>query len=81
MIQKIQSDNDKKSLEKMQNFLVEDVYNAEGIKALDDQKVSYKMIQQIYRNQMRALEYGIAEITFQINWYKKTIEELEGERI
>lgn len=45
VIQKIQSDNDKKSLEKMQNFLVEDVYNAEGIKALDDQKVSYKMIQ------------------------------------
>lgn len=79
MIQKIQGNQTPQSIETMQQYLLDDPYNEEGLKAIGKKSLPYEMVQQIYQNQMRTLEYGIAEITFQIQWYEKTIEEMEKE--
>lgn len=64
----------------MQERLMADAYNGEGMKALENGRVSTEMVGQINQNQMRTLEYGIALIRFQIEWYEKMITEIGNER-
>ena len=77
-IYELQRQCDKNTLQSIYNVLLEDSYNQCGIKALSESSMSDKLVSCIFENQMATLNYGIAEVKFQISWYQKRLKELEA---
>lgn len=77
-IYELQRQCDKNTLQSIYNVLIEDSYNQCGIKALSESSMSDKLVSCIFENQMATLNYGIAEVKFQISWYQKRLKELEA---
>ena len=77
-IYELQRQCDKNTLQSIYNVLIEDYYNQCGIKALSESSMSDKLVSCIFENQMATLNYGIAEVKFQISWYQKRLKELEA---
>lgn len=63
----------------MQEMLMADVRNTEGIKALEDGGLPIAVIERTSQKQMITLAYGIAQTMFQFDWYEKVILEMENE--
>ena len=72
-IYELQRQCDKNTLQSIYNVLLEDSYNQCGIKALSESSMSDKLVSCIFENQMATLNYGIAEVKFQISWYQKRL--------